>query len=98
MKTVAAVVAVFSLLITPVALADGTQEKSPPEASTAKVATPDSLAAPKGSFGGSYSRNPHDGPWSPVRGSFQGTYSTHPSGGSAGPVETSFETTNDSAS
>jgi hypothetical protein len=47
-------------------------------------------ASPKGSFGGSDTRDPQAGPWTAIQGSFENTCSTsgQPQAGSA--VETSF--------
>jgi hypothetical protein len=96
MKRIGRVVGIVSLLVAPLALADGTKAEPAP-AARAAVAAPDTSAAPKGTFAGSYTGNPNRGPWSPIRGSFEGTYSTHAGSGTSSRVETSFDLTDGGA-
>jgi hypothetical protein len=96
MKRIGRVVGIVSLLVAPLAFAEGTKAE-PAAPAPAAVAAPDASAAPKGTFAGSYTGNPNRGPWSPVRGSFQGTYSTQPGPRASSTVETSFDITDGGA-
>lgn len=96
MKPIATVLAVASMFVTPVVLAQPTPVP-PRDVSTVRTPSNGNSGTVLGSFQGSYSTDPRSGTWSPVQGSFRGSYSTDPRTGPWSNVETSFADTDTAA-